>query len=273
MNIGHPATHWSVKRYLADIKEEQLKARVVPRQAEPVFLEDLRRISACIHAQFKSLALTPSYIYILARDQAVFKALFFAGDRASDLLGLKTVDIRRFPDNSGFLFNHVWTKTLRSGDPHVFAFKRGRNKLVCPVAGIELYFSICKCLGLRLDPGFLFRSVTRSGKVSSEALSSAAVQARLNEYLSLDSAFANRRITLHGFRSEAAVSLALSGVSLHEIMDHIGWKSSKTALHYIKLGRVLNPAGAASRLSELDPARGEEYRRLNNLCGFTQAFQ
>lgn len=273
LNIGNPATHWSVKRYLADIKEEQLKARVVPRQAEPVFLEDLRRISACIHAQFKSLALTPSYIYILARDQAVFKALFFAGDRASDLLGLKTVDIRRFPDNSGFLFNHVWTKTLRSGDPHVFAFKRGRNKQVCPVAGIELYFSICKCLGLRLDPGFLFRSVTRSGKVSAEALSSAAVQARLNEYLSLDSAFANRRITLHGFRSGAAVSLALSGVSLHEIMDHIGWKSSKTALHYIKLGRVLNPAGAASRLSELDPARGEEYSRLNNLCGFTQAFQ
>lgn len=77
LNIGNPATHWSVKRYLADIKEEQLKARVVPRQAEPVFLEDLRRISACIHAQFKSLALTPSYIYILARDQAVFKALFF----------------------------------------------------------------------------------------------------------------------------------------------------------------------------------------------------
>ena len=52
--------------------------------------------SACIHAQFKSLALTSSYIYILARDQAVFKALFFAGDRASDLLGLKTVDIRLF---------------------------------------------------------------------------------------------------------------------------------------------------------------------------------
>ena len=50
------------------------------------------------------------------------------------------MDIRRFPDNSGFLFNHVWTKTLRSGDPHVFAFKRGRNKQVCPVAGIELYF-------------------------------------------------------------------------------------------------------------------------------------
>ena len=48
---------------------------------------------------------------------------------------------------------------------------------------------------LRLDPGFLFRSVTRSGKVAAEALSSAAVQARLNEYLSLDSAFANRRIT------------------------------------------------------------------------------
>ena len=28
--------------------------------------------------------------YILARDQVVFKALFFSGDRAADLLGLLT---------------------------------------------------------------------------------------------------------------------------------------------------------------------------------------
>ena len=40
---------------------------------------------------------------------------FFAADLASDLLGLKAVDIRRFPDNSGVLINHIWTKSLRSG--------------------------------------------------------------------------------------------------------------------------------------------------------------
>ena len=46
------------------------------------------------------------------------------------------------------------------------------------------------------------------------------------------------------------MSLALEGVSLHEIMDHVGWKTSKTALHYIKLRQVVNPAGAAGKTRE-----------------------
>ena len=85
-----------------------------------------------------SANLTPSQIYILARDRAMFKALFFAGDRAADLLGLKTVDTLRFPDNSGLLLNHLWTKSLRSGDVRVFALRRVTNTCVCPVRGIEL---------------------------------------------------------------------------------------------------------------------------------------
>ena len=31
----------------------------------------------------------------------------------------------------------------------------------------------------------------------------------------------------------------LSRASLHEIMDHVGWKTPQTALHYIKLKEVL----------------------------------
>ena len=138
LNIGNPASDWSVKRYLADVREEQLKARVVPCQAEPFLLEDLMKISSHIHFQLMHSAnLTPSQIYILARDQAMFKVLFFAGDRAADLLGLKMVDILSFPDNSGLLLNHPWTKSLRSGDVHVFALKRGTNTCVCPVRGIK----------------------------------------------------------------------------------------------------------------------------------------
>ncbi|KXJ12901.1 hypothetical protein AC249_AIPGENE11857 [Exaiptasia diaphana] len=64
-----------------------------------------------------------------------------------------------------------------------------------------------------------------------------------------------------------------SGAALHEIMDNIGWRSSKTALHYIKLRQVLNRAEAAARLPDLDPTSGNEYRKLNDLAGFSQAFQ
>lgn len=275
LNIGNPASHWSVKRYLAYVREEQLKARVVPRQAEPFILEDLMKISHYICSQLMHSAnLTPSQIYILARDQAMFKALFFAGDRAADLLGLKTVDILRFPDNSGFLLNHLWTKSLRSGDAHVFAFKRGTNACVCPVRGIELYYSISKSMGVKLNSGFLFRSLTKSGNISPQGLDSTAAQARLNVYTTpLCHNLSSAHFTLHGFRSGAAVSLALAGLSLHEIMDHVAWKNSKTALHYIKLKQVVNPAGAAAKLADLDIETGKTYKRLNNLKDFSQAFQ
>lgn len=120
-----------VRNYLTDVREEQLKARVVPRQAEPVLLADLKVICSYIHAELlKSAQLSASQVYVLVRDQAIFKALFFAEDRASDLFQLKTEDVFRLPDNSGLLLNDCWTKTLREGDVHVFAFKRGSNKIM-----------------------------------------------------------------------------------------------------------------------------------------------
>ena len=139
MGIGNPAADRSVKQYLANVREEQLKARVVPHQAEPFLVGDLATISEFIHARIQECSNSePSKIYILARDQAVFKSLFFAADRAADLLGLKAVDILRFPDNSGYLINHIWTKSLRSGDTNVFAFRRGKNAVICPVKGLEI---------------------------------------------------------------------------------------------------------------------------------------
>ena len=75
--------------------------------------------------------------------------------------------------------------------------------------------------------------------------------------------------TLHGFRSRAAISSALAGVSLHEIMDHVGWKNSRIVLHYIKLKHVVSPAGAAAKLAELVCDIGRTYMRLINLEVFS----
>ena len=38
LGVGNPA---SVKRYLADFREKQIRARVTPKQAEPIFVGDL----------------------------------------------------------------------------------------------------------------------------------------------------------------------------------------------------------------------------------------
>lgn len=122
----------------------------------------------------------------------------------------------------------------------MFAFKRGSNKTLCPVRSLEVYVSVFKSIGIKLTPGFLFRPVTKSNTVSSQSLGSSAAQARLSFYTSLlKGQLSGEHLTIHGFRSGAAVSLALEGVSLHEIMDHMGWKTSKTALHYINLDKWL----------------------------------
>lgn len=274
LGVGNPAACRTVRNYLADVREEQLKARVLPRQAEPVLVADLEVICKHLHEELCAAGpLSATQLYILARDQAVFKALFFAGDRAADLFQLKTSDVYRMPDNSGLLLNHYWTKTLREGDVHVFAFKRGKNKTICPVQGIELYVNMCGLLKLQLSPGFLFRSVSKSGGISCQGFETAAAQARLDNYTKkLKGQLSGERFTMHGFRSGAAVSLALAGVEMRNIMDHIGWRSSKTALHYIKVKQVMNPAGAASVLADLDPQTGQTYKDLNNLRGFVPLF-
>ena len=68
--------------------------------------------------------------------------------------------------------------------------------------------------------------------VGSQYLEPSAAQARLRFYTSQ---IFGKQLTMQSFRSGAAVSLALEGVSLHEIMDHVGWKTSKISLHYMKL--------------------------------------
>ena len=273
LGVGNPAADRAVKNYLSTIREEQLKAQVTPRQAEPVVLSDLETLSRFIHSKLAAPILDPVEIFVLARDQAVFKALFFSADRAADLLGILSPTILRFPDDSGFLFNQVWTKSLRSGDSNVFAFKRGSNRLVCPVLGIELYVKICNALKINVASGYLFRSVSKNGAISACALEPPAIQARLDAYVKqLQGLLSGARFTLHGFRSGAAISMALADVSLDDIMDHVGWKSSRTALHYIKLKQVLNPAGPAAKLANLDINLGKDYKTVNELNGFVMAF-
>ena len=55
-------------------------------------------------------------------------------------------------------------------------------------------------------------------------------------------------------------------------MDHIGWKTSKQAMHYIRVKAVLNSAGAAVKLANLSAASTDQFLAWNGLQCFTQAF-
>ena len=102
---------------------------------------------------------------------------------------------------------------------------------------------------------------------------SSAAQAHLSLYTQqLPHIFGGRQTTLHGMRSGCAISLALSGTDLGTIMDHVSWKTTSTARHYIKLNQVLHPGGAGDTQAGISMDLAELFKKQNNLTGFSQAF-
>lgn len=86
---------------------------------------------------------------MIARDQAYFKLVFFSGDRPGDLGQIKVPEILRFRNDDGFLFNHIWGKTLRDGDENVFGVRRNAQAEIGPVQGIERYMEVTR--DIRVD--------------------------------------------------------------------------------------------------------------------------
>ena len=79
--------------------------------------------------------------------------------------------------------------------------------------------------------------------------------------------------TLHGFRSGCAITLALSGIELSEIMDNVGWNRRHTALHYLQLAKVLNPSGASAKLASSEVMSvNSTWQGINELKRFVRAF-
>ena len=226
LGLGNPAADKSVKDYLT---AEQLQARVSPKQATPFFVDKLARLSDHIEQQLTSSTITPIQRFILARDQAYFKAVFFSGDRPGDMGHVKVPEILRFPNDDGLLFNHVWGKTLRDGSDNVFGIKRNPQTVICPVHGIERYMLVAQQLKLEFTQGSLFRPTSSQGAVLDAPFSSSAAEVRLRVYLQEMGCDSGE--TLHGFRAECAITLALSGAELSEIMDHVGWSRRHTALY------------------------------------------
>ena len=69
------------------------------------------------------------------------------------------------------------------------------------------------------------------------SLLSSTAQSRFRKYLR--DAHINSGETLHSFRSGCALTLAFSGSPLADVMAHVGWLTSKTALYCLKLADVI----------------------------------
>lgn len=155
--LGNPAADQSVKDYLRCVTREQLQARVTPKQATPFFVHKLTQLSLHLQRKLDNPGISSLQKFVIARDQAYFKTAFFSGDRPGDLSHVKVPEILRFPNDDGFLFNHIWGKTLRDGDQNVFGIRRNPHTAICPIRGIEQYMDVAQQLSIDLSRGYLFR--------------------------------------------------------------------------------------------------------------------
>ncbi|CAB3996884.1 LIGHT-DEPENDENT SHORT HYPOCOTYLS 6 [Paramuricea clavata] len=266
--LGNPAADRSIKEYLRVFTMEQLKARVQPKQASPFLIGNLDCLTSHIEDQMKLPNLSTTQRFVMAQDQAYFKAVFFSGDRPGDMGQVKVPEILRFPNNNGFLFNHTWGKTLGDGSSIVFGIRRNPQTNICLVRGIEQYITIAEQLKIDLRQGYLFRPTNPQGAIINAPFTLSTAEARLKKNMGCD-----HGATLHGFRAGCTITLALSGVELSDVMDHVGWTQRHTAVYYLQLAKVLNPGGASSLLTQADlTSVTQEWENANDLRRFISAF-
>ena len=151
---------------------------------------------------------------------------------------------------------------MREGSENVFGIRRNPLTTICPIKGMrdksELTLRVATCFARQhLMEVFKIR-------LSLQLLT----EARLKVYLKKMGA--DNGETLHGFRSGCAITLALTGAELSEIMDHVDWSNRHTALYYMQLAKVLNPCGASAKLASSEVFKGPLKYLLMPLLGKNQ---
>ena len=106
---------------------------------------------------------------------------------------------------------------------------------LCPVKAIELYVAISSALSVDLLADYLFRPLSSAGKIQNKQIANSTLQSRLRCYLQEAKIYNLQFTTLHSLRDGLAITLALSGSQLADIMEHVGWRHAPTASHYLKL--------------------------------------
>ena len=153
----------------------------------------------------------------------------------------------------------------------MFGVLRNAQASICPLRGIEHYVEVTRDIRVDLTCGYLFRPSTPDGGIKDAPFTSSAAESRLKGYLKEMNADDGE--TLHGFHSGCSITLALTGADLTESMDHVGWTRRHTALYYMQLAKVLNPAGAPARLaSSIGTEPSCPWQDINELKRFVCTF-
>ena len=114
--------------------------------------------------------------------------------------------------------------------------KRRQNPIICPVANLRFYVSLCDLMSVDVRDGFLFRAMDKRGSVSSKPFVGSTATGRLAPHLKALGIYHGE--TFHSFRSGCSITMSLVGVPMEVVARHVGWRSLDTAEYYTQTGNV-----------------------------------
>ena len=128
--------------------------------------------------------------------------------------------------------------------------------------------AVSHALGISLTSSYLFRT-TQGNVVTSHPFPSDAAEARLKTYLA---DFPIGKKTLYSFRYESAITMALTGSSLEDIIEHVGWKSPRMATYYMELLKTMGPDAVSGKMNSATEDTTEHYNSMNELLLLEPAY-
>ena len=209
---GHesPTDHVLVKKTLKGIKRT---VQHKPTKKAPATVERIEKmISYCDDS------------LIGLRDKALLLLGFAGAFRRSELVELKLSDIERTPEGIKVTIRH--SKTDQEGKGQTIAILNGSRLRV-----VDNLMHWLK--SARIEEGYLFPSIRKSGKIQKERLSHMSVVHIVKKYAQ-KSGFTISDFSGHSLRAGFLTSAAEAGASVFKMMDVSRHKDMQTVSVYVR---------------------------------------
>lgn len=169
------------------------------------------------------------------RDKAVILLGMAGAFRRSELVGIDLDDLTETPEGLDVLLHR--SKTDQEGSGYVLAIPHGQT--LKPAQAVHDWIKAAQ-----ISEGPLFRSISKSGKVSAKALSTHSVANIIKRYAAT-AGFDAAEMSGHSLRAGFITSAAERNVDINRIMDQSRHTDPRTVRGYIRRAeRYKDHAGA-----------------------------
>jgi integrase len=198
-----------------------------------------RQAAALMTEEVRALVATCDDSLVGRRDRALLLVGYAGGLRRSELVMIDRHDIEEAP--GGLRIRIQRSKTDPTGEGAFIGLAMGEHQETCPVRALRTWIAVSEA-----DVGPVFRKVSRSGRVSFEALTPGAVRRILLRRAALAGleVAPSERLSPHGLRAGFITQAHLNGASEEAIMAQARHRDWRTTRRYIRQAKVVTETPA-----------------------------